>query len=243
MSRSPGSLTSRVATTSHALFTVENMMVWNVLPPCMATVWSIVFVGTVSVPMACCLVLVAVVVIVVMFRIAAAGKPLHHEFASRAAAVDGELTDVVGNISIVKAFGGTRREYMRFDTKVGEELAARRRSLRYLECLRIGHALATIALTVCLLAWVLVLWQRGEATNGDVILVCTLGLSVLHATRDLAVALVDVTQHAARFAEAVQNLLVPHQLFDRPGARALARSHRQRPRRGRAPPPRRRPSR
>jgi ATP-binding cassette subfamily B protein len=56
-----------------------------------------------------------------------------------------------------------------------------------------------------------------------VILVCTLGLSVLHATRDLAVALVDVTQHMARFAEALATLLVPHQLCDRPGAPALER--------------------
>lgn len=219
--RPAGTLTSRVTATSNALFTVENMLVWNVLPPCMATICSIVFVATVSVPMALGLVLVAVVVIVVMFCIAAAGKPLHHEFASRAAAVDGELADVVGNMSIVKAFGGTGREHQRFEAKVGEELDARRRSLRYLERLRIGHALATVALTVGLLAWVLSLWQRGQATNGDVILVCTLGLAVLHATRDLAVALVDVTQHAARFSEALQSLLVPHQLFDRPGAGPL----------------------
>ena len=67
------------------------------------------------------------------------------------------------------------------------------------------------------------LWQQARATAGDVILVCTLGLSVLHATRDLAIALVDVTQHTARFAEALQKLLVPHQLCDRPDAKTLAR--------------------
>ena len=37
-------------------------------------------------------------------------------------------------------------------------------------------------------------------------LVCTLGLSILHATRDLAVALVDVTQHLARLSEALATL-------------------------------------
>ena len=52
------------------------------------------------------LMLVGGLVVVVMFHCAAAGKPLHHEFASRAAAVDGEITDVVGNMMIVKAFGG-----------------------------------------------------------------------------------------------------------------------------------------
>jgi ATP-binding cassette subfamily B protein len=223
-SSSPGALTSRVTATSNALFTVENMLVWNVLPPCLATVCAIAFVGTVSVHMALALVVVAALVIAVMFHKAAAGKPLHHEFANRAAAVDGEMTDVVGNMAIVRAFGGLSREHHRFDSTVEQEMAARQRSLRYLEHLRIGHAVVTVALTIGLLAWVLTLWQQGHATAGDVILVCTLGLSVLHATRDLSVALVDVTQHTARFSEALRELLVPHQLCDRPDAKALARS-------------------
>ena len=48
------------------------------------------------------------------------------------------------------------------------------------------------------------------------VLACTLSLSVLSATRDLAVALVDITQHLARLAEAVATLLVPHELRDHP---------------------------
>ena len=222
-SRSPGTLTSRITATSNALFTVENMLVWNVLPPCIATVCAIALVATVSWAMTLSLMIVAGLVVFVMFRCAAAGKPLHHEFANRAAVVDGEMTDVVGNMAIVKAFGGLHREHRRFDSKVEQEMTARRRSLYYLERLRIMHALVTVVLTVALLAWAIVLWQRGVATTGDVILVCTLGLSVLHATRDLAVALVDVTQHLARFSEALSTLLVPHQLCDRPGAPALVR--------------------
>ena len=46
-------------------------------------------------------------------------------------------------------------------------------------------------------------------------------LSVLHATRDLAVALVDVTQHIARLSEALATLLVPHELRDHPDAEPL----------------------
>ena len=109
-SRSPGTLTSRITATSNALFTVENMLVWNVLPPCIATLCAIAFVATVSWGMAATLVIVAGLVIVVMFHCAAAGRPLHHEFANRAAAVDGEMADVVGNITIVNAFGGRFRE-------------------------------------------------------------------------------------------------------------------------------------
>ena len=222
-SRSPGTLTSRITATSNAVFTIENMLVWNVLPPCIATLGAISLVATVSWGMAASLIVIAALVVVLMFRRAAAGQPLHHEYASRAAAVDGEITDVVGNMALVKAFGGLSREHCRFDAKVDQEMVARKRSLFYLERLRIVHALVTVALTVALLAWAVVLWQQGAATTGDVILVCTLGLSVLHATRDLAVALVDVTQHMARFSEALATLLVPHQLCDRPGAPALER--------------------
>jgi ATP-binding cassette subfamily B protein len=221
--RMPGTLTSRVTATSNAVFTGENMFVWNVLPPCAATVAAIALVFTVSLPMALGLTLVAGVMVVIMFRLAAGGRPLHHDFASKAAAVDGEMTDIVTNMPLVRAFGGFLREHRRFDATVAREMEARRRSLFYLEKLRIFHAVVTIILALSLLAWAIMLWQRSAATTGDVVLICTLGLSVLHATRDLAVALVDITQHIARLSEALATLLVPHELCDHPEATPLVR--------------------
>ena len=219
--RLPGMLTSRVTATSNAVFTAENMFVWNVLPPCAATVAAIALVRTISLPMAAGLALIAGIMVTIMFHLAAAGRPLHHDFARKAATVDGEMTDVVTNMPLVRAFGGFFREHHRFDATVAREMEARRRSLFYLEKLRIFHAVVTILLALGLLAWALILWQHGDATTGDVVLACTLGLSVLHATRDLAVALVDITQHVARLSEAVATLLVPHELRDHPEAQPL----------------------
>jgi ATP-binding cassette subfamily B protein len=162
--------------------------------------------------------------VVAMFRLAAAGKPLHDDFADKAAIVDGEMVDVISNMPLVRAFCGLSHEHARFDATVNRELVARGRSLRYLEKLRILHASVTIALTIALMAWAISLWQRGGATTGDVVLVCTLGLTILNATRDLAVALVDVTQHVARLSEAIATLLQPHELRDHPEAEPLVRS-------------------
>jgi ATP-binding cassette, subfamily B, bacterial len=221
--RMPGTLTSRVTATSNAVYTLENMFVWNVLPPCVATFVAIIFVVTVSVPMAATLMALAGILVLTMSHLAAAGRPLHHEFANRAAAVDGEMVDVIGNIPLVWAFCGLGREHRRLDATIDREMVARRRSLYYLEKLRLFHAAITVVLTIGLLAWAIMLWQKGMATAGDVVLVCTLGLSILHATRDLAVALVDVTQHLARLTEALGTLLVPHHLCDHPQATSLAR--------------------
>jgi ATP-binding cassette subfamily B protein len=222
--RLPGMLTSRITATSNAIFSVENMFIWNVLPPCIATVAAIGLIGTVSLSMSAVLVLIAGGMVVAMFRLAAAGRPLHDDFADKAAAVDGEMVDVINNMPLVRAFCGLGFEHDRFDATVKREVTARGRSLRYLEKLRMTHAAVTVALTIAILAWAITLWQSGSATTGDVVLVCTLGLSILNATRDLAVALVDATQHVARLAEALATLLLPHELCDHPEAEPLIKS-------------------
>jgi ATP-binding cassette, subfamily B, bacterial len=222
--RLPGMLTSRITATSNAVFTVENMFVWNVLPPCMATVAAIALIGTVSPYMAGGLTVIAGGMVIAMFHLAAAGRPLHDDFANKAAAVDGEMVDVINNMPLVRAFCGLSFEHDRFDATVNRETTARGRSLRYLEKLRLLHAGITVVLTIGLLAWAIVLWQRGAATTGDVVLVCTLGISILSATRDLAVALVDVTQHVARLTEAIATLLLPHDLKDHPEAEPLVKA-------------------
>jgi ATP-binding cassette subfamily B protein len=219
--RLPGTLTARITAVSNAAYTIENVFTWNVLPPCAATIGAVAFVATVSVPMALGLGAVAGLAVAWMFRRAAAGGPLHHEFADKSAAIDGEMIDVINNLPLVKAFCGLGRELHRFEETLAHEMAARRRSLLHLEKLRLLHAAITVVLAIGLLAWAVALWQRGAASTGEVILVSTLGLSVLHATRDLAVALVDVTQHVARLSEALSILLVPHALRDHPEAAPL----------------------
>src|SRR5687768_13639049 len=85
--RLPAVLTSRITATSNAAFTIENMFMWNVLPPCLAAVVAIFFLGIVDLVMAAVVFAVASVVVFVLFHYASRGKPLHHEFASKAAQV------------------------------------------------------------------------------------------------------------------------------------------------------------
>jgi ATP-binding cassette, subfamily B, bacterial len=219
--RLPGSLTGRIAAASNAVFAIENMFLWNALPPCIATAVAIGYLAIVSLKMMAAAAGIAGVVVFLLFRLAAAGAPLHRRYADDAAAVDGEMADVVGNITLVHAFGALRSEQVRIDRVVGREMTARRRSLRYLERLRLFHALTTVLVTAMALAWALVLWRQGRATTGDVVLVSTLGFTILYSTRDLAIAMVDMTQHVARLQEALATLLQPYMLRDSPGAPAL----------------------
>jgi ATP-binding cassette subfamily B protein len=219
--RLPGGLASRISATANAAFTLENTGSWNVLPPCIAVAISIGFIGSVSPGLAGVLTVLALGMGAVVFWLARYGTPLHRDYAEQAAGVDGELVDVIGNFGVVRAFGATAREQNRIGAQVEREMTARRRSMYYLEHLRVLHAVMTAVLTAGVVAWGIVLWQRGDATVGDLVLISTLAFTILHGTRDLAVSLVDLTQYLARLDEAIAALLIPHELPDRDDAKVM----------------------
>ena len=219
--RLPGAMASRITATSNAVFTTENTGSWNVLPPVVAVVCSIIFIGFVNATMAAALVGFAIALGGLVFYLARRGTPLHRSFAAKAATVDGEMVDIIGNMSVVRAFGAMFRERQRIASTIDVEMGARRTSLIYLERLRLIHAVITAALIAGVVGWGLLLWQEGQATVGDLVLITGLSIGILHCTRDLAVALVDLTQHVARLEEAIGSLLVEHELPDAPNARPL----------------------
>jgi ATP-binding cassette subfamily B protein len=216
--RLPGALASRITATANAAFTLENTGSWNVLPPCVAVTFAILFIGSVNPPLAFALTGCAVVLGLLIFWLARRGTDRHRVYATQAAGVDGELVDVISNFSVVRAFGATFREQARIGARMETEMAARRGSLYYLEHLRLIHAVLTALLTAGTMAWGIMLWQNGQASVGDLVLLTALAFTILHGTRDLAVALVDLTQHVARLEEAIGALLIPHELPDRPDA-------------------------
>ena len=220
--RLPGSLASRISSTANAAFALENTGAWNVLPPTIAVMLSIVFIGSVNLTLAATLLGLSALLGVLVYALARRGTAMHRDFATKAAAVDGELVDVIGNFGVVRAFGATLREQARIGETMATEMTARRGSLYYLEHIRLVHAILTAVLTAGVVGWGILLWQNGHASVGDLVLVAALAFGILHGTRDLAVALVDLTQHIARLDEAIGTLLVPHAMPDRPNARPLA---------------------
>ncbi|WP_298725550.1 ABC transporter ATP-binding protein [uncultured Ferrovibrio sp.] len=223
--RLPGMLAGRISATANALFTTENTFAWNVLPPTIAVIGAIIVLSMVNPTMAGTLVVIAALLIAIIYVLAKRGAPLHHEYAANAAKVEGELVDVLSNMNAVRLFGATVMEQERLSDKIEVEMRARQRSLRYLEIIRLVHGVVTATLTAGLLAWALLLWSQGKASPGDIVLVSSLGFAILHGTRDLAVALVDLTQHVARLSEAVSTLLIPHALPDAPHARPFVIGH------------------
>jgi len=220
-SRLPGGLASRVSSSANNAFIVLNTAIWNVIPPVAAVGLAIAFMGAVNLQLAFGLLVLAVLLGVIVYYLARRGTPMHRVYAEQAAGVDGELVDVISNFNVMRAFGATRREQERLERTMGVEMASRRRSLYYMEHLRVIHAVLTALLTAGVVGAGIWLWQIGQATVGDIVLITSLAFTILHGTRDLAVSLVDLTQYIARLEEATGALLLPQELKDRPNAETL----------------------
>jgi ATP-binding cassette subfamily B protein len=221
--RFPGALAGRITTVATAASTIENSLTWQTIPPATAVVISIGMLGSIDWRITLVLLVIVIVLGAVIARLASRGQYLHRRFAGRAAAVTGSLTDVVSNIGLVRAFGAQRREKQRLSQEIDNEMSAQRESLLALERLRLLHALAVFAVTAGILAWSVTFWRMGLVTAGDVVLTTSLGFTVLHASRDLAMAMVELVQHFAKLGEAVQVLGLPHEMEDAPDAKPLIR--------------------
>ncbi len=219
--RFPGAVAGRITTAANAAFSLENSLAWTTLPPAAAVVSSIAVLGLVNWRMTAVLAAVAVAIGGVIWRLAARSRYLHDRVAARAAIVTGDLTDVVANMGLVRAFGAAGRERRRLFGKIAHEMSAQQESLRSLERLRLFHAVCVFLVTAGVLIWSVLLWRAGDITTGEVVLTTTLGFTVLHASRDLAMAMVDLVQHFAKLGEAIRVLCLPHEMSDARAARPL----------------------
>lgn len=102
--RQPGVLSSRVSATANAVYVIENTIAWTALPPCLTIAGAIAVVAAVSVPMSLALVAISAGLAFCLFLLARRGTARHQAFAARAASVDGELVDVIGNMGLVRMF-------------------------------------------------------------------------------------------------------------------------------------------
>ena len=219
--RFPGALAARITTAGNAAFSIESRLAWNAIPPAAAVVSSIAVMSVVNWHLTAALTAIAAILGGVIAWLAARSGHLHDRFAARAAAVTGDLADVVGNIGLVRAFAAVHGERERLSRRIGHEMSAQSDSLRALERIRLFHAVCVFFVTAAVVVWSVLLWRAGRITTGDVVLATTLGFTVLHASRDLAMAMVDLLLDAARLREAVRSLGAPHEMADAPFTRQL----------------------
>lgn len=217
-----GALGGRITATAGAIGSVLGTLTWSIMPPVIDFIGAVIVLTTVDGRMGLALVLFVAITGLSVLWYGSRGRGLHRLYAEEGARVGGELVDVVSNIWTVKAFSARQREHARLNQALGIEGRAQVRSWMHLEKTRVLHDLCLTVLAGAMLVWVVSLWQRGSVTPGDVVMVSALTFRILHGSRDLAFALVGITQQLGAVADTLRIIARPHDVPDRPDARPPA---------------------
>jgi ATP-binding cassette subfamily B protein len=217
-----GSIGQRITSSAGNLGALTNTFVWRVLPPIVDFAGAIVLFSMLDVRMIAALGCFVVLVTAGLVWFGERGRPLHRNYSGAAANVAGDLIDVISNMWTVKAFSARAREWRRLRGHFEQEAAAQRKSWMYLEKARLLHDVALWAMAGTMLIWAVSLWSSGRVTPGDVILVSTLTFRILHSSKDMALALIDMAQQFGFIEETLAVIGQPRTVCDLADAKPLA---------------------
>ena len=217
-----GSLGNRITATAGATGAILGTLIWKILPPCVDFIGAVVVLCTIDIRMALTLIAFVGVVAGFMYFFGLRVRPLQQAFAEKASQVGGEMVDVVSNIFTVMAFSAREREYRRLREAFDVEARAQRRSWLFLEKARAFHDLCMWLMAGAMLIWAVEAWRAGDNMAGDVVLISALTFRILHGSRELALSLVEASQHFGVIAEMLGVVAVPHDVADRPAAPPFA---------------------
>lgn len=218
-----GSLGHRITSTAGDFGALINKLTWNVAPPIVNFIGAFVIFLTIDLAMALALAAFAVLITAGLYFYGVRGRPLHRKYAELAGHTGGEMIDVLTNIWAVKAFAAGARERARLRHTFDQEAKAQRRSWMFTEKARVIHDVLLWTMAGSMLIWALLLWKAGSITAGSVVVVSTLVFRILHGSRDLAVALVEIEQHVNYLGETLRVVGVAHEVIDREDAATFRR--------------------
>jgi ATP-binding cassette, subfamily B, bacterial len=189
-----GSLGHRITGTAGSFGGLTNTLIWRILPPAVDFVGALVIFTLVDWHMALAMGIYVLLITWVLIVFGARGRPLHSTYAGKSNQVGGELIDVISNMWAVKAFSAREREWQRLRQHFEDEASSQRASWMYTEKTRVAYDVILWLMAAAMLAWAVYQWTQRAITPGDVVVVSALTFRILHGSRDVAIALIDLVQ-------------------------------------------------
>ena len=218
-----GALGHRVTAMAGHFGALFNRLAWEVTPPVVNFVGALVIFTAIDWRLAASVAGLTVGSTGLMIVLGLRGAPLHRAHAEAGGRVGGELIDVIANVWPLKAFSAGRRERERLTAAFQTEASAHERSWLFTEGVRAVNDVCLLIAAAVTLLFALALWERGQVSAGDVVVVSALTFRLLHGSRDLAFSLIGMGQSYAYVQESLDILGRPHTIADAPDARRFVR--------------------
>ena len=213
-----GGLGQRITATAGNFGALANTAAWRIVPPVVDYMGTLVIFSLINWRVALVLGLYVASATVALIIAGHKGRRLHTAYAAQAGAVAGSLIDVISNMWAVKAFGAQVREAQRLKRDFDKEAEAQQRSWMYTEKTRIVYDFAVWLMAAIVSVWAVRAWSLHAISPGDVVIITALTFRILHGSREVALALVDVSLQFGYIDDTLQVIGRIHSVIDRPAA-------------------------
>ena len=159
--------------------------------------------------------------IVSCFWLATRCQPYAQNFAATRSMVNGKIVDAVTNILNAKLFARLSYERQHLEGYLETELQAARRTFWYMERVRWFQFIAAAALKLGTVYYALTLWDGGLISVGDFTMSIGLALLIISDARNLTRRFLEFFEYVGNVANGVETIVRPHEIIDRPDAKAL----------------------
>jgi ATP-binding cassette subfamily B protein len=213
-----GGLGQRITSTAGNFGALANTAAWRIVPPIVDYLGALLIFTLINWRIALTLGLYVAGATVALIIAGHKGRRLHTAYSAHASSVAGRLIDVISNMWAVKAFQAQGREARRLQADFNEEAEAQQRSWMYTEKTRIVYDFAVWLMAAMVSVWAVRAWSLHEISPGDVVIITALTFRILHGSRDVALALVDVSLQLGYIEDTLQVIGGIHSIVDSPAA-------------------------
>jgi len=216
-----GSLANRIAEVSmssmHALWAIT----FDFYPLIIKSIVALIILFSASSQLALVLTLWLAIYVYVSYLLAKRCRVYAKDFAEARSLVTGKVVDSVTNMMNAKMFARRRFEEDYLTDYLNHEVDHALRTYWYMEKLRWFQFTAAMVLMIAMVGYALKIWSEGNMSVGEFSMVAGLAIMLIEAARGLSRSFLEFFEYLGNISDGVSIFIQPHEIVDRPGAKAL----------------------
>ena len=216
-----GALAHRVSEVALGVNQTLSILLFDLIPLLVTLSLATVLLWTASPLMAVFMAGWSAVFIAVCYLLARRSHPLAQQYSAARSTSSGKVVDAVSNLANIRLFARHAFEHSYLGTFLDKEVAAAYRSLGYMEKIRWFQTGCGVVLKLGLLLLALQLWRTQQIDIAAFVMSTSLSLLIISDVGNLSRRFLEFFEATGNISNGVRTLIRPHEVIDRPGAKAL----------------------
>ncbi|PBQ10185.1 ABC transporter ATP-binding protein [Pseudomonas syringae] len=216
-----GALTHRVFEIALGVNQTLSILLFDLIPLLVTLTLATVLLWTASPLLAMFMAGWSIVFIAVCYVLARRSHPLAQRYSAARSTSTGKVVDAVSNLANIRLFARHAFEHSYLGKFLDKEVAAAYQSLWYMEKIRWFQTGCGVVLKLGMLLMALYLWRTQRIDIAAFVMSTSLSLLIISDVGNLSRRFLEFFEATGNIANGVRTLIRPHEVIDRPDAKAL----------------------